>query len=159
MEVDALLEMVASAIWNDSMVDDVKLSDAPSIKSRLRKQLFEHPVIAYLDIPAPHAQSSHVAGTGQSAGITMVKHPADACGLAVNSLDIQELDISKGIEYSHTNLHSFAMRPTDRCASFANYNMEVTEAHVRSNVPQSTALLRKLPQCLFVTTFHSGIRS
>ena len=99
MEMHALLEMIPPAVWNDSRVDDMKLADAPSVEPRLGEQLLEHPVVAHLDIPAAHAQASHIASGRESAGIAVMQHPAKARSLAVDSLDIEQLNFGEGVEY------------------------------------------------------------
>src|ERR1017187_9674137 len=112
--------MIAPSIWNDAGVNDVKLADAPGVETRFWEQFLKHAVIPDLDIPAPHTQSSHVAGSGQSAGIAVMKNPADACGLAVNTLDIQQLYVGVGVEHSDADLQGVRMRPTDGRTSFAD---------------------------------------
>src|SRR2546423_823189 len=98
MKMDALLEVVASSIWNDSLVDDVELADAPAVEPSFGKQFFEHPIIANLNIPAPNPQPPDVARRRECAGIAVMKQPSDAGGFAVYPFDRQKLSLGKTIK-------------------------------------------------------------
>ena len=144
MEMDALLEMVASAVRNDSRIDDVKLAYAPGVESRLGKQLLEHPIIADLNIAAAHSQASHIACGGQSSGVTVVKDPAKAGRFTISAVDIHQLDVGEAVENTDTNLKRCAMGPIQGSGIVANNDLQIPHTDMRSEMFQNLVFERKL---------------
>ena len=74
----------------------------------------------------------------------MMKHPTDACRLAVYALDIQKFDVGERVEDADTDFHCLCMRPRYWSASLAYANLEVAQAYVRVNVPEDLVSEREI---------------
>ena len=75
IEMNVLLEMVTSSVWNNARINYVNFPNAPAVKARLGKKVLEHPVVTDLDVTATYTQASNIASGWKSAAISVVKDP------------------------------------------------------------------------------------
>jgi hypothetical protein len=144
VKVDALFEVIAPPVCNNARVDHVNLAHAPSVKSRFGKKLLEHSLIPDLNIPAANAQSFDLAGRWQRTGVSVVEDPAESGSLAINPVNRQELNFRELIVAARRYLYGPAMRSSERSTPLANKDLEMSHAHMFSDVVKDLLPERKI---------------
>src|ERR1700728_3282945 len=93
VKVNILFEVIAPAVWDDSLVNNVDLSDNPTVETRLRKKFFHQAIIADLHISNTHSQTLHLGMRGQGTCIAVVKDPTGRDRVSVDPWNCEKLRI------------------------------------------------------------------
>ena len=104
--------MIPPAVWNDSGIDDMKLTDAPAVEPRSGKSSSD--IRSSLAWMFPHrTPRPRIATCRRSPCISVMQNPREARRFAVYPFDVEQRNIGEMVKDTDCNFKGASVRTQD----------------------------------------------
>src|SRR5215467_8700081 len=114
IEVDALIEVVTSSIWDEPLIENVHFPYGPTVETGLYKKLLEERVTSDLHVAAAQAQPFDLCSDGDGTRVAVVQNPRDGRNTSVGAGHLMNFEVLVLVVLPILDFYPIAVGAIDR---------------------------------------------